>query len=137
VTIVGPSPLDQDRTCVAGQLCVLDGLYGQHLLSSDSYFILDTCGLDTVVARLPQEGLFDVATNSNGSRIGWGVGSSLLRLTAAGGEYRLCWCAGTYSCTLTEDLRVDMGRITIMGPAPLYHARTCVGGQTCHVCWTA
>ena len=41
--VIGPSPLDQDRTCVAGQTCMLDGLLGMHPHEGDQILVLDTC----------------------------------------------------------------------------------------------
>ena len=44
ITVVGPSPITvQDRTCVLGQECFLDGFTGQNLDPADQLMVLDTC----------------------------------------------------------------------------------------------
>jgi hypothetical protein len=43
--LIGPSPLFQDRTCVSGQTCLLDGINGQGLTDNDGFMVLDTCGI--------------------------------------------------------------------------------------------
>jgi hypothetical protein len=53
-------------------------------------------------------------------------------VTAAGGQYRLCWCAGGQDCALPAQHKVDFGRLTLIGPA-LDHQYTCVSGQSCRL----
>ena len=37
-------------------------------------------------------------------------------LTAAGGDYRMCWCAGApFQCEFAEDFGVDVGRLHVVG----------------------
>ena len=88
LTIVGVSPLSQHRTCISGRNCILDGISGQDLADGDRLWILDTCGLSADVPRLAASGLLYETTGS-GARIQWGAH----QMTAAGGLYRLCWCA--------------------------------------------
>jgi hypothetical protein len=54
-------------------------------------------------------------------------------VTAPGGQYRLCWCAGIhFPCSIGDDYRVDLGELVIIGPSPVSEQhRTCVSGQTC------
>eukprot|EP00973_Karenia_brevis_P047327 6570149-Karenia_brevis.AAC.1 len=54
LTVIGPSPLQQRRTCISGQTCKLDGILGQDLSSSDRYMVLDTCGQIGLVHRFAQ-----------------------------------------------------------------------------------
>ena len=140
--LLGPSPLYQHRTCVSGQHCVTHSIEpsdrrlglmtdasGLPIVASDTIAVLDTCGTDiTTLPRAPAAGYIhsQVAT--------WNyltMGSS--HLTAQGGEYRLCWCARNFPCTVAETFRVDMGELTVIGPRPLYQDRTCISGQTCDV----
>ena len=72
----------------------------------------------------------------------------------AGGQYRLCWCAGmlgssygnnqsngtngtsnvTFStCSHMEDYKVDFGGLLVTGVAPLRQSKTCVSGSSCIV----
>ena len=73
------------------------------------------------------------------------------QISMAGGQYRLCWCAGRaggpvngsnvsnessstgYSCSHLEDFKVDFGGLLVMGVAPLRQSRTCVSGSSCVV----
>ena len=54
MTMRGVAPLYQDRTCVSGQTCTLDGIIGFHLASSDRVMVLDTCKavLDNATSRI-------------------------------------------------------------------------------------
>ena len=128
LTLVGVVP-GQDRTCVSGLTCYLDGIQGQHLLSEDQYAVLDTCGEPHAVHRLPSAGLA-TAVSASGAQLSWGSNV----VTAAGGQYQLCWCAGDgYDCGTSAHFRVPVGRLTIVGVSPLTQARTCVSGQTCAI----
>ena len=53
--------------------------------------------------------------------------------TAPGGQYRLCWCAGGFSCVTSEDFKVDVAGLIIQGVASKAQAYTCVMGQVCSV----
>jgi hypothetical protein len=127
VRIIGPAPLYQDRTCISGQVCELDSIRGSHLSTSDKFFVLDTCATDTLLPRWYNSGQY-VDLVASGAFVSWG-GTNFV--TAQGGEYRLCWCAAGYTCSLVEHFRVDMGRLMLVGPRPLNQHRTCVSGQTC------
>lgn len=52
-------------------------------------------------------------------------------LTAAAGRYRLCWCPASSPCALAADFALDVGALSVRGPAPLEQARTCVSGRAC------
>jgi hypothetical protein len=73
----------------------------------DQALVLDTCAIASVPAKLPNEGLI-TSVLQNGIPVGWqGIASS-----AAGGQYRLCWCAGsTQVCSTAEDFAVDAGEL--------------------------
>ena len=125
MTLVGPSPLNQHKTCVAGQPCELWPLNGMFLQNNDLVHILETCGAYVNVSkfdhfsstsdsglhlpRFPSNGgiqsLSQGATNS-GASVSWGS----VPITAMGGRYRMCWCAAGYSCSAVPEFRVDFGR---------------------------
>jgi hypothetical protein len=88
-TLVGPHPFSQDRTCVSGLSCSLDGLVGNHLMSSDLLTVLDTCGTHFVVPRFADKGRIAEVSNS-GAVVSWGT----VAISAAGGIYQICWCSG-------------------------------------------
>lgn len=141
LTMIGATLLDQDRTCISGHTCQIDGVRGLHFSQLDAVFILDTCSLGTVVPLWPEAG---VATELSvaGATISWGP----TPVSAAGGEYRLCWCSGAARMMNTsaeilcghDDFQgtrglVDIGRMTLLGLAPLEQHRTCIAGRTCTV----
>ena len=145
MTLVGPSRLDQHRTCVSGQTCHFDGIRGHHLETTDTYRLMDTCATDAIVHEKPGEALGirnfiaggHTATVDSGSQptrhwtatatVSWGAHAA----TFPGGQYRLCWCSGQFACHENPDFRVDVGEVALLGPAPMEQDRTCVSGQTC------
>jgi hypothetical protein len=53
-------------------------------------------------------------------------------ISTAGGEYRLCWCAGgSFKCDVQADFRTDIGALTLVGVSPLSQHRTCISGRHC------
>lgn len=155
LTIIGPSPLDQDKTCVAGQTCSVEsGLSGTHLSYTNLFAVLDTCGV-------PQN--FPV--------LRWSPDQAVTMASFTGGQYRLCWCVGelevmivadpslplnstirtntslnvqnlssvlmntTYEspCRTADDYRVDFGGLLLVGATPIYNDFTCISGQRCEL----
>ena len=131
IQVIGPQPFDQDRTCVAGQSCLLDALTGVAMSAADRYYILDTCGSSSPPPRFAGAGVDDVNSSlgSSESIVSWGQAP----VTAPGGSYRICWCAAGQVCSAAEDFAIDMGRLTLLGPVPLASAATCVAGRACVV----
>ena len=140
VTVVGPNPLQQDRTCISGRMCSVEGILGVGLSSGDKAMILDTCGVRSHTNGLPNSGV-SVAL-SNTSQFAWST------LSAKGGQYRLCWCAEEISvalatfptlpemhslttCATATDFNVDFGQLELVGPLHPDQQFTCVSGQTC------
>ena len=134
----------QRRECVAGQVCEINDLRGLHISASDTFMILDTCGLAAAVDRLPASGLPDLV-RSEGQADAWNLPQSLQRqqlevvslnfttpLTAAGGQYRLCWCSQVADCSTSDQLRVDVGEFVLYGPQ-LEQSRTCSSAQNCWI----
>ena len=131
--LVGPRPLEQDRTCITGQTCVLASLIGIGWSDADFVAIHSTCG------RLQAEGVPErfmqerprLADMTGGH---WLASWDAARSSAAGGQYRLCWQAGLQS-NGTESIAeswIDMGSFTLIGPST-GAARTCLSGQSCQV----
>lgn len=54
-------------------------------------------------------------------------------MTAAGGEYMLCWCSAHAACESSLDFVLSMGALYLVGPTPLEQHRTCVSGRTCAI----
>ena len=128
--IVGPQPLEQDRTCVSGTRCTF------HLLglldALDRVFILDTCGQDhfsqhqlKLVNRFAGSGLGS-SVNASGAIFSWSDSSS------AGGQYRLCWCSSVSTCNLATDFKTDVGGLHLVGPSTR-NEYTCISGQSCEI----
>merc|ERR1712100_935443 len=88
---LGPSPLSQSRTCVSSRMCAFEMMTGHGLQSGDSFMVLDTCSTETTIPRFQRAGAVASATAA-GRSVSWGNVS----ISAAGGEYRLCWCAANY-----------------------------------------
>ena len=134
----------QRRECVAGQRCEIVGLRGLHISAADSFMILETCGIAAAVDRLPESGRAEVVV-SEGRIEAWNLPQSLQReqldlvtlnfttpLTAAGGQYRICWCSEVADCSTAEQLRVDIGAFVLHGPQ-LGQSRTCSSAQNCWI----
>lgn len=96
LTLLGPSPLSQHRTCVSGRTCDLSRLRGTGVGAADAIFVLETCGAAAAVPGVP---------------IPIGPAAAL---SAQGGEYRLCWCSEGLARSLAPgelcDLTVDAPR---------------------------
>ena len=95
-TLIGAS-LGQERTCVSGQTCSLDGIVGNHLSSLDRILVMDTCGASALIPRWPYAAhelsltaLAKWPYTEREVRASWGQSV----VTAPGGQYRLCWCHG-------------------------------------------
>ncbi len=123
LTLIGPTPLNQHKTCVAGQPCTL-GLLGEDLQNNDLLHILETCGTYVNASQLSHFASSDSALHlprfpsNNGvqslsagaTASGTSISFGTTTITAMGGRYRLCWCAAGYSCSAAPDFRVDFGR---------------------------
>lgn len=83
--------------------------------------VQDTCGVARQAPGFPSAGEFS-DVSASGAVLRWSAAS-----TAAGGEYRLCWCGGrpgNSSCYAAELFRVDFGALVVRGPRPLEQHRT-------------
>ena len=114
-TLVGPTPLSQDRTCVSGQSCRLSDWSGVDLGVSNHVLVMHTCGTPAL-AKLPNE-----------------IHNTTYSISLSpGGNFRLCWCAHDhFSCSLSTDFHTDIGGLHLIGPEPLTQDRTCISGQRC------
>ena len=125
--LIGPSPLDYDRTCVSGQTCMIDGIHGTYVQDHDQLLLLDTCGANTLTEALPSNSAIGVTSSGSTQTFLWAP----TPVSGAGGEYRMCWCAAGFSCSYNEQFRVDLGRLLLEGPAPQHQDRTCISGRNC------
>ena len=131
--------MTQTRTCISGQTCAFDGIYGFYPSLDDVVLIMDTCGtraladLSTSVAApdmstgaswlgygddfnaMPQAG-YVVSVTGSGASVSWGTAA----MTARGGQYRLCWCKSAawawWGCNRAEHFRTTIGELTLIGP---------------------
>ena len=55
-----------------------------------------------------------------------------LQFSAAGGAFRLCWCAGNSTCLVPEDFQLDIGQLLLIGPS-FGHTQSCISGQVCSI----
>ena len=137
LVLQGPYSNEQDRTCVSGRTCLVDGIQGQDLLDSDLYLIQDTCSSNQILALTVNAGQ-DVSVVASGAVVKWGLDWH----TLAGGLYKLCWCSDRPTdtniswpglCTSAETYRSTVGNLALRGPAPLQQDKTCISGQVCNV----
>jgi hypothetical protein len=113
LTVVGPI-LDQEKTCIASQVCSITNYQGTALSTNDRILILDTCGTNTNLQHMPNNAL-STELHNFGHFVSWGPFKS----KAAGGTYRLCWCSALSSCNGGGvDFIVDSGTLHHIGP---YH----------------
>jgi hypothetical protein len=129
VDIVGPTAEFIHRTCIAGQTCVVRSVEGAYLSAADSLMVMDTCGVAAAAIFAP---VGSVPTASPGTAVSSTVANAYsfaTRLwTAAGGVYRLCWCAGGAgrSCAVSDDFLRDFGSLHVLGLLSVDVTRTCV-----------
>ena len=137
--VIGPAPLTQHRTCYSGQSCLLDGLVQIGSTDLAKILVLETCGTSALI-RPPSGHAIPSGSDTSGRADVTGQ----VRF-AAGGLYRLCWCGqllqdanttgilgnASGQCKLAQNFGVDMGDLTMLGPAPLQQDRTCVAGGSC------
>lgn len=126
--LLGPSPLEQHRTCVSGLSCEFDGFLGNQLSARNKILLADTCG----VASMPSSQIASLETLGVSAVVSWES------LEIAGGVYRLCWCSGdtdggAQACNAAEDFQTDAGSLTVIGVAPLHQERTCISGFPCEI----
>ena len=98
-----------------GQPCAFDGIQGHFLGADNQVLVLDTCGTSSLVAGFPRQDASVVKVDSSLKAL-WGS----VAISGQGGEYRLCWCEGLhFPCSVSENLRVDIGQLTVIGPTPI------------------
>ena len=86
--------------------------------------VLGTCGRSDAFIEGWPLGALATQVTASGTSAYW---SEVVH--AQGGQYRLCWCSG--SCNSAEEFRADLGSLSVIGPAPLQYARTCISGRQC------
>lgn len=117
-------PQRQDRTCVAGEMCSLEGLVGTDSTGIARLALLDTCGLADAPQQLHSTAL---ATSASGAVVSASGGAML---ASAGGSYRLCWCAALAMAGAGN--ASEGGRSGDSGPPPcvrLQHLQAWLGSQ--------
>ena len=127
--LIGPSPLQQDKTCVSGQSCEFDGFLGTHISSRNRILVADTCGQSSAPSAMS---IASVSAASGHSAVVSWAGP----LEVSGGTYRLCWCSGEVGarpCYGSQDFRTDVGALTVVGVSPVRQDRTCVSGVPCTI----
>ena len=125
--LLGPVSFAQDKTCVSGLTCVLDGITMYGSIETDSIAIMETCGVQinsswpmrTMRTNLLEGKQIVLSQHSLHSQPGplWFAYVKVGPLSSAGGSYRLCWC-GLQNCQL-DDFTTDFGRFDLVGLSPL------------------
>ena len=114
----------QDRTCISGQSCSIDSILGVDHEEKTLAMALETCGVAQTIPGWAWSG--SAISTENGTEFSWGTEP----VTASGGQYRLCWCAG--ACHTAEDFLIDFGSMLLLGHKERV-SRTCVSGQRCSI----
>ena len=105
MTLLGPT-LSQQRTCIAGQQCTIEGLsLGESWTPQHTVIVLDTCSEISFVKGWPTGAIFSV--QSSGASLSFGSAV----VTAPGGTYELCWCGK--DCGYKNAIRI--GEISLIG----------------------
>ena len=134
VTVNGPYPNNQDRTCPAGCDCVLggnlgDGFVGLDVSATDKVSIIPyggTCGFSEQDTSYYGSGYTSLALNAVGTTATLGA-STLKR----GGKWKVCYCTSYGGCDEKSEFTVLAGLLTIVGPSPNSQVRTCTVGIPC------
>ncbi|CAE7619252.1 agaA33 [Symbiodinium sp. CCMP2592] len=121
--LLGPSPLQQQMTCVSGQSCIVQlsssTMTAMETSMHTSVYLYDACPATTLV-------------NAAAAIAGPLQQSAPVLLTAAGGVYRMCWCSALHgNVCAPSDYIVDAGQLLLIGPSPHSQTRTCIGGLAC------
>ena len=124
--LLGPSPLKQDQTCMAGPSCALEIQFGHGQWSAGQLAILETCSVPTVVPHLSATGLVSTALSSSITQEEFHFRDPI---SAAGGLYSLCWCATPGPCVQASDFHIHVGTLTVLGPQVGH--QTCISGRVC------
>ena len=111
--LIGLSPLQQDRTCISGQRCSFQ-FQGNHLSENDTLLVAETCGTVEVMRRFAENAGMAQSVTRSGAHVSFGP------VTAAGGQFQLCWCSGSLGKVCNEDFSMTVGSLNIMGPTPLF-----------------
>ena len=131
LTLLGPSPFYQDRTCRAGQICQVD-MIGIGLETGDVLLVLDTCGdLSATPYGFSGDGAHLTSSNSSGHLRGFQ--RFFFEVSSLGGEYRLCWCSNSANCEGFQAFRLDIGQMTVLGASSIDRDFTCTSGRSCLV----
>lgn len=80
------------------------------LATTPRYIVMDTCGGSAIIPRWPTASATIFSHRPDA-------------VSAAGGQYRLCWCAAEVGCSLSAHYRTDFGELVLVGPAPLAQDR--------------
>ena len=127
VSLIGPAPLTQRRTCVSGHSCAIEGLQGEHLSFFDHIMLLETCAVEQSAGQLFSSDVSNSSRGPSAQSAQW----VLERTPLAGGQYRICWCSSVGQCSTAANFKVDAGNLLVIGPSPLAQSRTCVRGEPC------
>ncbi len=123
LTLIGVSPLKQHRTCTSGRACMIDKIVGIGLHILDDIRILSTCGTSPLALIDRFQEVPEHLWASSAPFSTWRISA----VSAAGGEYRLCWCAhGAAGCTTSYN--IDIGSLRLRGFSPLTQDHSCISG---------
>eukprot|EP00438_Fugacium_kawagutii_P024209 Skav223070 [mRNA] locus=scaffold419:115477:121305:+ [translate_table: standard] len=121
----------QNRTCISGRNCAIDGLNGWSLQDGHCLAITSSScsGAILAVSNIDNNAISKPATQ-NGERYEWGELST--DFTPLGGEYNLCWCANldVLTCDIEDsNFLILAGQLQVTGPS--HNQLQCLRGSDC------
>ncbi|CAE8721744.1 unnamed protein product [Polarella glacialis] len=134
LTVLGPSPNNQDVTCIAGRPCSLGGFTGQGLSISDRvqlvvHSIGAACGSVSAVEDTSRDA---DAFQDAAQVIGSGLQVSLLDADLPyGGQWLMCYCVVSAGCSSHVDFAQHLGMLSVRGVAPTTQSHLCIAGVAC------
>ena len=90
---------------MSGHTCAVDDLLGHFTQAGGKLWVLDTCGRDLPQGdRRTTDWQLDFGPKATGlpakgTNMRWETDTIWVK----GGQFRLCWCAATASCSILED----------------------------------
>eukprot|EP00930_Biecheleria_cincta_P083164 TRINITY_DN72788_c0_g1_i1.p1 TRINITY_DN72788_c0_g1~~TRINITY_DN72788_c0_g1_i1.p1 ORF type:complete len:2783 (+),score=391.35 TRINITY_DN72788_c0_g1_i1:96-8444(+) len=115
------------RSCITGQQCVVNGIAGTGLGNGDRILLLRTCGQGPSLDGMPGDFGETLPASYDGTFFQWPG-----PIGVDGGEYRMCWCSVADVCTSPTRFTLDIGSLTVTGPASGVEQR-CVSGRSCAI----
>ena len=141
LTIKGPSPNNQDQTCIAGVPCTLN-IAGQSLSGRDRLAFVQVadgaeCGVTSVDFKIATDTFKALAAHASGDHGTFEMAGGEAGDLPIGGQWLMCICTDdTNGCLISSDFPALLGVLTVLGPSPMMQDQTCTTGVDCTLTFT-